>query len=56
MKTHLIAAALALTVSAPAMAEGPVMTTVSGAFDDVQFDIVRDRLHYFEPEGTRITS
>jgi uncharacterized protein (DUF302 family) len=39
MKTHLIAAALALTLSAPALAEGPVTTTVSGAFDDVQFDI-----------------
>jgi multiple sugar transport system ATP-binding protein len=24
--------------------------------DDVQFDIVRDRLHYFELEGTRITA
>ncbi len=39
MKTHLIAAALALAVSAPAFADGPVMTTVSGAFDDVQFDV-----------------
>ena len=39
MKTHLIAAALALAVAAPALAEGPVTTTVSGTFDDVQFDI-----------------
>ena len=39
MKTQLAAAALALTLAAPALAEGPVTTTVSGSFDDVQFDI-----------------
>ncbi len=39
MKTPIAAAALALAVATPALAEGPVTTTVSGAFDDVQFDI-----------------
>ncbi len=39
MKTRFIAAALALTFAVPAHAEGPVTTTVSGAFDDVQFDV-----------------
>ena len=39
MKTRIAAAALALAVATPALAEGPVTTTVSGAFDDVQFDI-----------------
>ncbi|MCB1328671.1 MAG: DUF302 domain-containing protein [Maritimibacter sp.] len=39
MKRNLKAAALALVFAAPALAEGPVTTTVSGAFDDVQFDI-----------------
>ncbi|MCB1357644.1 MAG: DUF302 domain-containing protein [Maritimibacter sp.] len=39
MKLTLTAAALALVLGAPAHADGPVTTTVSGAFDDVQFDI-----------------
>ena len=39
MKTEFAAAALALVLAAPALAEGPVTTTVSGGFDDVQFDI-----------------
>ncbi len=39
MKLQIAAAALALTVAAPALAEGPVTTSVNGAFDDVQFDI-----------------
>lgn len=34
-----LTAAAALLLAAPAFAEGPVTTTVSGAFDDVQFDI-----------------
>lgn len=39
MNAKLAIAALALTVAAPAFAEGPVTTTVSATFDDVQFDI-----------------
>lgn len=39
MKTTFTAAALALTLAAPALAEGPVTTTVSADFDDVHFDI-----------------
>lgn len=39
MKRNLKAAALALLLATPAHAEGPVTTTVTGAFDDVQFDI-----------------
>ena len=39
MKRNLKAAALALLLATPAHAEGPVTTMVTGAFDDVQFDI-----------------
>jgi uncharacterized protein (DUF302 family) len=39
MKLQFAAAALALTLAAPALAEGPVTTSVSGTFEDVQFDI-----------------
>lgn len=39
MKAVFAVAAAALALATPAVAEGPVITTVSGAFDDVQFDV-----------------
>lgn len=39
MKLKLLATGLVLSLATPAIAEGPVTTSVSAAFEDVQFDI-----------------